>query len=202
MKTTQNANVAFPPSSHTWLITLSTQMDPLVEEQEMGVQLQSSLEDPLSNLLYSPSSAMDSTLTGTLTNANHYSLAVNFCTDSKSLCEALISSHPRTFSIHNSISSISSSIFMQGIPGHSSIPGNDLADKAAKEANILATDTTLPISLSSSIQVINETIRDAPPTHEQIAAIYKHRRVSQDVKQINNRKDDVLIARLRHPSLW
>ena len=60
------------------------------------------------------------------------------------------------------------------------------------------------ISLSSSIQIINETIRDAPPTHERVAAVYKLRKVSRDVKQITNRKDDVLIARLRsghHPSL-
>ena len=130
---------------------------------------------------------MESALTWTLTNANHHSLTVLFCTDNKSLCEALISSHPRTFSIHNSISSISSSIFIQWIPGHSSIPGNNLADKAAKEATIIATNTILPTSLSSSIQVINEMIRDAPPTHERVAGIYKHRKVSRDVKQINNR---------------
>ena len=50
--------------------------------------------------------AMESALFWTLTNANHHSITVLFCTDSKSLCEALISSHPRTFSIHNSINSI------------------------------------------------------------------------------------------------
>ena len=148
--------------------------------------------------------AMKSALSWTLTNANHHSITVLFCTYSKSLCEALISSHPRTLSIHNSINSISSSVFIQWIPGHSSIPGNDLADKAAKEATAITTDTILPISLSNSIQVINETIRDAPPIHERVAAVYKHRRVSRDVKHINNIKDDVLIARLRsghHPSL-
>ena len=148
--------------------------------------------------------AVESALSWTLTNANHHSNAVLFCTDSKSLCETVISSHLRTFSIHNSINSISSSILILWIPVHSSIPGNDLADKAAKEATTIATDTILPISLSSSIQVINEAIRDAPPIRERVAAVYKHQRVSRDVKQINNRKDDVLIAQLRsgnHPSL-
>ena len=148
--------------------------------------------------------AMKTALSWTLTNANHHSITVLFCTDSKSLCEALISSHPRTFSIHNSINSISSSILIQWIPGHSAIPGKDIADKAAKEATTIDSDTILPISLSSSIQVINETIRDAPPIHERVASVYKHRRVSRDAKLINNRKDDVLIAHLRsghHPSL-
>ena len=48
------------------------------------------------------------------------------------------------------------------------------------------------------------TIRDAPSIHERVASVYKHRRVSRDAKQISNRKDDVLIARLQtchHSSL-
>ena len=121
--------------------------------------------------------AMESALSWARTNANHHSFTVLFCTDSKSLCEALISSHPRTFSIHNSISSISSLIFIKWITGHSSIPGNDLADKGAKEATLITTDKPLPISLSISIQIINETVRDAPPTHERITAVYKLRSV-------------------------
>ena len=139
--------------------------------------------------------AMESALTWTLTN--HPSIIILFCTDSKSLCEALISSHPQTFSIHNSVNSILSPIFIPWIPGHSAIPGNDLADRAVKEATTIATDTILPISLSSSIQVIKETICDVPPTHKQVASVYQHQRVSCDAKQISNKKDDVLLAHLR-----
>ena len=118
--------------------------------------------------------AMESALSWTLNNANHHSITVLFFTDSKSLRDALISSHPRTSSVHNSINSILSSIFIQWVPGHSAIPGNDLTDKAAKEATTIATDTILPISLSSSFQVINETIRDSPPTLERVASVYKY----------------------------
>ena len=53
---------------------------------------------------------------------------------------------------------------------------NNLADKAAKEATTIATDTILPISISGTIQVINNTIRDAPPTHKRVVAVY-HQRV-------------------------
>ena len=73
----------------------------------------------------------------------------------QTVCQALISPHPRTFSIRNSISSISSSIFIQWIPGHSSIPGNDITDKAAKEVTLITTDAPLPISLSNSIRATN-----------------------------------------------
>ena len=148
--------------------------------------------------------AMESALAWTSTNANHPSNSILFCTDSKSLCEALISSNPRISSIHDCIKSILSSIFIQWITGHSAIPGNDLADKAAKEATTIATNTILPDSFSSSIQVINDSIRDNPPAHERVALIYKHQKTSRDARQIKNRKDEVLLARLRsghHPSL-
>ena len=171
----ENNDAALPPLLHIRLITPSTLMDPLVEGQETGLQQQLSLEDPQSSLKWlSPSKpkeehspvAMESALSWTPTNTNHPSISILFCTDSNSICEALISSNPQTFSIHNSINSISFSIFIQWISGHSPIPGNVLAHKAAKEATTITTDTILLVSFSSSIQVINETICDDLSTHE------------------------------------
>ena len=148
--------------------------------------------------------ALESALSWTSANANHLSISVPFCTGSKSLCETLVSSNHQTFSIHNSMNFISSSIFIQWIPGYFAIPGNHLANKAAREATTIATYTILPVSLSSSIQVITDTICDTLPTHKHTVLVYQHRRVSHDAKQINNRKDDLLLACLRsnhHPSL-
>ena len=62
-----------------------------------------------------------------------------------------------------------------------------LANKAAKEGTTIGTGTILPIFLSSSIQVNNDTICDVPQTHEQVASVSQHRRVSRDAQQINNR---------------
>ena len=120
--------------------------------------------------------------------------------NNKSLCEALILSNPQTSSIHNSINFISSFIIIQWIPGHSAISGNVLPNKAAKEAITIATDTILPVSFSSSIEVINETIHNDLPKHKRVELI--NALASHDAKQMNNRKDDVLPARLRsghHP---
>ena len=91
---------------------------------------------------------MESDLTRTSTSANHPSVTTLFCTDSKSLSSNHLSYHqilvPPQFT--NSINSISSSIFIQWIPGNSSIPGNKLANKEAKEATYIDTNTILPVS--------------------------------------------------------
>ena len=95
---------------------------------------------------------IQSTLMWTSTTANHPSLYILICTDSKSLCEARQSSNPRTSFIHESINSISSTIYIQWISGHSNFPDNELADKAAKEATTIVTTTILLVFLSSSLQ--------------------------------------------------
>ena len=104
-------------------------------------------------------------------HSQNYSL---ICTGNKSLCEALLSSNPFTSCIHESINSISSFIYIQWIPGHSDIPGNELADKAAKDATTIVKNTILPVYLPSSLQVINNKICDNPPTQGRIAQIYQH----------------------------
>ena len=63
-------------------------------------------------------------------------------------------------------------IFVQWIPDHSAIPGNELDDKAAKEVTTIATNAILPLSFSSFMQVIDKTIRDNPPTHEPLTQVY------------------------------
>ena len=111
--------------------------------------------------------AMESALTWTSTTANHPSFTILICAHSKSLCEVPLSSNPSIFFIHEFVNSISSYIYIQLISGHSDIPGNEIANKATKEARTIVTNTIIPVSYSSSLQVISNEIRDNPPTHDQ-----------------------------------
>ena len=139
---------------------------------------------------------MKSALSWAYTNVNHPSITILFCADSKSLYQALILSNSRIPSIHSSMNCMSSSIMVHLIPGHSGISGSELAKKSVKEATSITTNAILPVSFSSSMLVINETIRDDRPTHECITLIYRHQKVSCDSKQIKNQEDDVLFAHL------
>ena len=76
--------------------------------------------------------AMKLSLTWTSTTAKHPSFTIFNCRDSTFICKTLFSSNSRMTSIHESINSIFSSIYIQRIPGHSDIPRHSLDNKAAK----------------------------------------------------------------------
>ena len=107
-------------------------------------------------------------------NANHLPLTMLIYTDSKSFCEV---SNPDICYIRGYINSISFSIYIQCIPGYSDIPGNELAERAAKESTSIAANSIHHVSLSRFLQVINDKIRDNPLTDERIARVCQHRKV-------------------------
>lgn len=86
------------------------------------------------------------------------------------------------FSIRENISFISSSKYIQWIPGHSDIPGGELADRTAKGTTIISTNTIFCGSLFSALQVINKKILDSPPTPRQITQVYQQRKASHDLQ--------------------
>ena len=125
---------------------------------------------------------MESALMWTSTTSNQPLFTILICRDRKCLCETLLSSNPCISFIHEFISSIFSSIYIQWIPGHSDILGNELVDKAAKEVTSIVTNTILTVYLSSSLQVINDKIPGNPLTHDRVAQIYQNRKASCDSK--------------------
>ena len=78
-------------------------------------------------------------------------------TDSQSLCMALNSYNVETAPIREAIHNSPAEIIIQWIPGHSDVPGNELADAAAKDssgAQTIINQISFILSESESCAVI------------------------------------------------
>ena len=123
------------------------------------------------------------------------------CTDSQSLCQALQAFNIETEIIRKNASDCSGSIVLQWIPGHSAIPGNDLADEEAKKATELTTDKRA-VSFRSACTMIKRTYRDQS-SHTRTDKVYRYFSKEKE-KDITTRADQVNLAQLRsghHKSL-
>ena len=103
---------------------------------------------------------------------------VTICTDSKSLCDALTGCNNQVDSIRQLLTNMSSRVIIQWVPGHSNIPGNELADVAAKDATNLPPGVIQPISLSRVYKLINDTIKEPHIQHDRTREVYKSHRNS------------------------
>ena len=120
--------------------------------------------------------------------------SVLICTDSQSLCMALRSFNQETEIIRVALKDHIGTVTIQWIPGHSDIPGNERADKAAKEATGLNV-ATRPVSFRSACMQIRRTFED-DLTHQRTREIYSAYNKERE-EQIQSRKDQVLLAQLR-----
>ena len=77
------------------------------------------------------------------------------------------------------------------------IPGNEMADSAAKEAAGAAQGPGSGVSLGSTVAHIRRTVGDPSTTHPRLMKTYKDISHKQEGNTRLTRKDAVLLARLR-----
>jgi ribonuclease HI len=127
------------------------------------------------------------------------STRVAICTDSQSLCEALLGFGQEIAELRKKLLRVKADISIQWIPAHSNIAGNELADAAAKEATTLDADPT-DITFKSVCAYIKASIKDEH-THERSARVYAGYSKKKE-EEIKTRADQVLIGRIRAGHHW
>ena len=128
--------------------------------------------------------------------SNDIDSTILICTDSQSLCNALEYHDPKCHVLSTIIPQIQTSITIQWVPGHSDLPGTELADQAAKAAAGEVESEAQPVSFSAAQAAIKAAIADPEPEHDRTKQIYAKRSKATD-KLISNRFDQVLLAQLR-----
>jgi len=120
---------------------------------------------------------------------------VAVCSDSQSLLKAIEGASVDTGAIRGGLDKLKTKMTLQWVPGHEDVPGNELADQAAKEATTME-GTEQPISYSSAKALIKRNIKDQNPSHPLVKETYKGHSLKKD-KVIPTRKEAALIAQLR-----
>ena len=116
-------------------------------------------------------------------------------TDSQSLCVALLGTDPELELLRFRLRCLNRPLVIQWVPGHAGVPGNELADEAAKKAAELLSEGPATISWKAIAASIKLAARDNP-THERTMKVYAAYSREKE-KKIKSREDQSLLAKLR-----
>ena len=85
------------------------------------------------------------------------------CSDSQSLVISIEGRQANVSDIISKLQQLKGRVVIQWIPGHSNIPGNDLADKYAKEIAQNGESAVAPLSYNTARAIIKREIKDPAP---------------------------------------
>ena len=117
--------------------------------------------------------------------------------DSQSLTSPLANNSTDTEQLRGRLDLPTSEVAIQWIPAHVGIPGNEWTYQVAKEATVMTKEPPKPNSMKCAKAWIKRNTRDASPTHHCTRLTYEHLSDKRNRDNIKNRKDTVLLARLR-----
>ena len=131
--------------------------------------------------------------------ASHQECAtVAFCTDSLSLLQAIDNLNPTTTQIRKRMEELSSFLNLMYVPGHKDVPGNELADKWAKDAaNLPGPCLDNAVKIGEAKSIAKRLFKDPPSSHPTISKTYEGISQARDKSQVSSRKDSALLAQLR-----
>ena len=83
------------------------------------------------------------------------------------------------------------------VPGHKDIPGNELADQAAKAAAKLPSYADQSVPFRTVKTAIKREIRDPPPTHRLVSQYFTGISMERDIEETDTRRQGAMLAQLR-----
>ncbi|KAL5260810.1 hypothetical protein ACHWQZ_G006745 [Mnemiopsis leidyi] len=94
------------------------------------------------------------------------------CSDSLSLITSIENRQSNVREIIEKLQQLKGRTIIQWVPSHSNIPGNELADKYAKEIAQDGEPPVTPLSYNAARAIIKREIRDQAPSHPTISKTY------------------------------
>jgi ribonuclease HI len=124
-------------------------------------------------------------------------LSCLICSDSQSALQALKHGNKDSTDLRQKFYESHVVLKLQWIPGHCEIPGNELADAAAKRASIGPEDSRPAVSFSAAKALIKRDVTDPAISHERSKKAYEGFSWKREAALGLSRSESVLLSQLR-----